>query len=346
MRRRPICRAIPLPLAAGALLVSACGGSSGGLSIADRANAVQTTAASNVLCTALTPFYWEIGDASGILASGQGGAGGSAVDPSVPIGVASASKLVFGAYALQRNTIEEIVAASDLAYLNFTSGYHSLSDVACDLTLTVSACFTASGDDAYAASDAGKFYYNGAHLQAYATLVAGLGPDYRSTVSTTPQLADDIQAAIGDVGLTYTTPGLAGGGKVAPSGYARFLRSVLSGTLAIGGHLGEHPVCAWTHHADCDALYSPVNESSPAAATNDVSDLKWHYSLAHWVEDDGTFSSPGAFGFYPWIDAAKKYYGLLARYDANTSASPPPYYASVLCGRALRAAWFSGTPTP
>src|SRR5262249_48883407 len=104
----------------------------------------------------------------------------------------------------------------------------------------------------------------------------------------------------------------------------------------------------WTHHSDCNALYSPVNESRPGMPTNDVSDEKWHDSIAHWVEEDGTFSSPGADGFYPWIDASKTYYGILARFDPSTQSSGedsgPAYYASVRCGRAIRNAWLNPPP--
>ena len=31
------------------------------------------------------------------------------------------------------------------------------------------------------------------------------------------------------------------------------------------------------------------------------------------VHGDGAFSSPGAFGFYPWIDSSKSYYGIISR---------------------------------
>ena len=327
-----------------------CGGSTGsgasggnpdgaGIDVGRRTQAAKETVASSAHCTSLTPFYWEIGDVSGALASGQGGDGSGTVDPSAPMAVASASKLLFGAFALQQQSLDQIVASGGVPYLNFTSGYDNLSELACDVTATVAGCFGARGNDALTAADVGKFFYNGGHLQAYATKLAGLGPDYRSTLSGTPQLADDIQAQIGQIGLTYTTPGLAGGGKVSPEGYALFLRKILSGSLKIKDHLGEHQVCAWTHHSDCDALFSPVNESSPSSTTNDVSDYRWHYSLAHWVEDDGSFSSPGLFGFYPWIDRSKTYYGIVARYDAATNS---PSFASVVCGQMIRAAWMTG----
>jgi hypothetical protein len=96
-------------------------------------------------------------------------------------------------------------------------------------------------------------------------------------------------------------------------------------------YLGTHAVC--TNPATCStALYSPV----PSVES-------WHYSLAHWVEDDpsvgdGSFSSAGAFGFYPWIDASKTYYGILARY----SLAPGAYIQSVYCGRTIRKAWMTG----
>jgi hypothetical protein len=62
------------------------------------------------------------------------------------------------------------------------------------------------------------------------------------------------------------------------------------------------------------------------------------------VEDDaagdGSFSSPGAFGFYPWIDAARKHYGIVARYELSSDA----YLHSVLCGQPIRKAFLSGVP--
>jgi hypothetical protein len=66
----------------------------------------------------------------------------------------------------------------------------------------------------------------------------------------------------------------------------------------------------------------------------------WHYGLGHWIEDDpatgdGSFSSPGAFGFYPWISADRALYGVVARKSIGS-------WRSVLCGRAIRKAWQTG----
>jgi len=50
---------------------------------------------------------------------------------------------------------------------------------------------------------------------------------------------------------------------------------------------------------------------------------------------DGAYSSPGAFGFYPWIDRTKSYYGVVA--PKMTGA-----LNSVYCGRLIRKAWMTG----
>ena len=83
----------------------------------------------------------------------------------------------------------------------------------------------------------------------------------------------------------------------------------------------------------------PANPS----ATPITSGANWHYSLGHWVEDDsalgddGAFSSTGAFGFYPWIDAARSHYGVLARVGLPGSGNE-----SAACGKLIRQAWLSG----
>ena len=112
--------------------------------------------------------------------------------------------------------------------------------------------------------------------------------------------------------------------------------------------LGSDPVCTTPNNPNCpSAVFSPINNSR-AGGPNNISDERWHYSLGHWVEDDptvgdGAFSSPGKFGFYPWIDASKSWYGVIARNDVvnvySTDPKKQPYVTSVACGRKMRAAW-------
>lgn len=99
----------------------------------------------------------------------------------------------------------------------------------------------------------------------------------------------------------------------------------------MGALLGSHPVC--TNPVTCAQAAStpvPLNQS-------------WHYSIGHWVEDDpvqgdGAFSSAGAFGFYPWIDAARRSYGVVARQDSV----PRSGLESQACGKLIRTAWATG----
>ncbi len=351
--------------AGAALFLASCGGggSSGGgedspvpapgPSLQQRIDAATNTSATNSICNTLTPYYWEIGDKSGVLASGAGGDNSTtAPNSSTTMFIASASKWLFGAYALQQTPYEQIKSAGNIKYLNFTSGYDNMGTLACVLQGSVAGCFGASSSNGglnsdFHAADVGRFYYNAGHLQAYANNIVGLGGYYDNPAPGTPKLADEVMAKIGqDIAIEYSNPAPAGGIKTSAANYAVFLRKILSGSLAIANHLGADKVCAWTGASDCDALSSPINGTN-----NVISNEKWHYSIAHWVEDDpsvgdGAYSSAGLYGFYPWIDSSKTYYGMVARYDSNIAPADPklaPYNTSVNCGRLLRKAWLSGS---
>jgi CubicO group peptidase (beta-lactamase class C family) len=177
-------------------------------------------------------------------------------------------------------------------------------------------------------------------MQKHAVLMGlgSLGPD---------GLALAVQQALapalgGDWHLDYSQAMPAGGGVMSAADYARFLRGLLDGRLQLGTLLGRHAVCTNPQSCPNEAVKTPIpgNES-------------WHYSLGHWVEDDpqvgdGAFSSPGAFGFYPWISADRRLYGLVAREQRSgvLSGDPgdKPAVASVACGREIRAAWTDGQP--
>ncbi len=336
------------------------GGNNGGTTLTNqqRAAAATTTADNDALCTSLTPFYWEIGDGTGALVSGTGGDNsGTPPNSTTLMAIASASKWVFSSYALEKLDVSNSnpLTTAEVQYLNFTSGYVNQDDATCFTTNTVGGCFSASnllggtnGDQTVA--DQGHFFYNGGHMQAMAVNVFTLGGDYINVGSNTPKLNTEIMGVIGQgVTLYYSNPSLAGGVATTAGDYATFLRAILNGDLRMKDYLTADVVCAHANSSDCPtAIYSPINQSAPGEPNN-VSDEAWHYSLGHWIEDDptagdGAFSSPGADGFYPWIDASVTYYGILARYDNDSSAGPgqEPYVLSVYCGRAIRKAWLTG----
>lgn len=274
-------------------------------------------------CSTIGNFYWEVGDRVTALASGS-----VSPDTTQPgytadsvMSIASASKWIYAAYVVQR---QPTLSDDDIKFLTFRSGYTDFQT--CLPGQTVQQCEAMLNNGTYEAANDGKFYYNGGHMEKHATLLGLGGLDSAA-------LADEIRSQIGrDVVLAYSQPQLAGGVVTSPANYARFLRKMLDGTLTLGTQLGTHAVC--TNPSTCaDAVYTPIPQTE--------SD---HYSIGHWVEDDpqlgdGSFSSAGAFGFYPWIDHDKRYYGIVARRTPNEGTG----YESAQCGRDIRAAWMSGT---
>jgi hypothetical protein len=360
---RPVLHPIAL-LAVSALLLSACGGGGGGgggggsdagsaadtatteapaaatapaaqpqavvsptLTVTDRqrAAAAATTSqnAANA-CAAIRPFYWEVGNRDGKLVSGSVASSTTNLmySGSTAMSIASASKWVYGAYVAQKQG--GALSDGDRKFLEMRSGYVSLQS--CDPGQTVDSCLAAQNNGAYTPAADGLFDYDSGHMEKHASLL-GLGAMKNAA------LAAEIQSQIGsDVALAYTQPLLAGGLRMTPDAFALFLRKMLGGQLVMGSLLGSGAVC--TNAATCgtnQAIYAPVPSTE-----------SWHYSLAHWVEDDplvgdGAFSSAGAFGFYPWIDASKTNYGIVARVAQSGSG-----YASAQCGRLIRKAWATG----
>ena len=310
-------------------VLAACGGGGGdspaGPSDAQRVAAATATAQSSSNgCASMAPFYWEIGDRTARLAAGSVNASGNALSytSSTLMPIASASKWLYAGYVVQKR--QGVLSVSDIEFLNFRSGYTNFS--ICLPGQTIDSCLAYLNNGVYSAATDGQFDYGGGHMQKHASL-EGLG------AADNAALAAAVRAQIGtDIALAYSQPQPAGGGVSTADDYARFLRKLLGGTLWMGAALGTHPVC--TNPTTCPAGQTistpvPLNES-------------WHYAVGHWVEDDpavgdGAFSSPGAFGFYPWVDASKTWYGVLARRDSAGGGAD-----SVDCGRLIRKAWVSG----
>ncbi len=283
------------------------------------AAAAATAQSSSNACAAVQPFYWEVGDRSARLASGSVNAAGNATvyTSSSLMSIASASKWMYGAYVVQKR--QGALTAADIKFLNFQSGYTNFSQ--CLPTQTVDDCEAYQNNGVHSDATDGKFSYGGGHMEKHASL-EGLGPMGDAALST------ELRSQIGtDVNVTYSQPQPAGGLVTTADDYALFLRKILAGSLVMNAALGTHPVC--TNPSTCaTAVNTPVpsNES-------------WHYSIGHWVEDDpvvgdGAFSSAGAFGFYPWIDASKSWYGVLARREGAGEGIDSAY-----CGRLIRKAW-------
>ena len=328
------------------------------LILAQRQSAANTTAQSTTnYCYAIRPYYFEIGDTGGAQSSGTvPSSAAGALNSGTPMNIASASKWMYAAYAVERYGATHLLPY-DIKYLTMTSGYHLLDDP-CDDSQTVYDCLTYKSNDKYIPEDDGYFYYDGAHFEVHA--VSGnypIGGVARSGIrlgnDDDRDLAPELENVLGlDLyTLGFTKPVLAEGVYTEPTSYAIFLRKILNGTLQISSLLGSHAVCTNTDRDgpyNCPtSLYTPIPEQEA-----------WHYSLGHWVEDDpnvgdGAFSSAGAHGFYPWVwkdplNPSNAWYGMIARdvgdlseQDAQTGLGEG--WNSALCGRQIRKAWLSGT---
>jgi CubicO group peptidase (beta-lactamase class C family) len=291
----------------------------GGLAV--QIQAATATATTNAACTAITPFYWEIGDQGSVIASGQAGVAFSAT---TKMEIASATKFYFGAYVVER--LAANLGSADYKAMTMRSGYASFSYDACLTTTTVDDCFHAGQNATYTAAKDGIFNYGGGHFQKYAEDL-GLGADDSTA------LAAEFAGVLGnELNISFRYPQLAAGMQMSAANYRLFLQKVLAGGLELHDHLGENPVATACPDPTTGNCYSPAPEA-------------WHYSWGHWIEDDsskpfndGAFSSPGFYGFYPWIDAGKRYYGIVARYQISQTA----YVESVQCGRRIRKAFLDG----
>jgi hypothetical protein len=273
-------------------------------------------------CSLIRPFYWEVGDGAGRKVAGALTSSSSTVtyNAKTPLPYTSASKWLYGAYVAERRSGK--LSADDVKMLTLRSGFHSLSF--CAPWQTVDQCLAYGSNDDYDASADGKYFYDGAHLQKHAS-VFGLG------AKTAAGLANAVKAKLGDdIAINYNQPQPAGAATGTPDDYGRFLRKLLNGQLFLSSLLGSNAVCTSPRVCPGQAMFNPM----PA-------DEAWEYSIAHWIESDplkgdGAFSSPGVSGFYPWIDASRTYYGIVARNVTNG------VHESVHCGQQIRAAWLTG----
>ena len=289
------------------------------LSVQQRVAAASQTALTAAACVAVQPFYWQIGNASGV----QGGAsvGSSAAKPDTVMQIASASKWTWGACMVQKG-----ISTADVPYLNFTSGYCNMVEQDFPSDATVDSVLYTGNNAAQTSLAVGKFLYNGGHMQMQAH-------DQFLGADGTQGFASDLQRVIVNMGFLCSQPVPSGGIMASANQYAAFLRAILGGQLKMHDSLGTYAVPTNPLFHPGQALGGPMPD-----------DEDMHYSLGHWVEDDpvkgdGAFSSAGAFGFYPWIDATKQWYGIVARTTTASNAG----VASMYAGRAIRKAWMTGT---
>lgn len=352
------------------------------------------TADNNTTCTALYPFYWEIGNASGPIVADLYYTGNPVNQPpsnNPQLGAATAgtdmqydssSKWFTGIYVDQIRA--GVLLTADIAALTQSDGDANSAQDTCPASDDLPTCLAILNTNVYNPSTApnapcpstrypagnpnpqlnqgcnqpqsytlslsvGYFYYSGSHFMNELennTTLSGAGV-YRQNITAAyvAELTNGCACTLtgNTCGAPFTSgtqlPELCaayqsntfrfGGTNVAGQinstavAYRSVLKGILSHQLYAYLDLDTHLICTnpggnYTNNppggANCNAVYGPITT------------VNQHYSIGHWVEDwynsssqygDGAYSSPGAKGYYEWIDITQTYYGVVARVANN-----------------------------
>jgi hypothetical protein len=291
------------------------------------------TANTSASCTSLGNFYWELGNGTAPL---FGFSKGTNVSATTVIPIASASKWLYASAYLQARGYVNLTA-EEKRRLNFTSGFIDERSTLCgDPGTTVSACY---GPDyknvSFRPAVHGQFFYNGGHMQKLALddIGAKQGTGVLSVMDwLNNRLGTTLPESDSDVAV-------AGGFSGSAAHYRVFLMKLLTHQYEMSTRLTADAVPAYS--GGPNVAFTPWTESAQA-----------YYGLGHWIERDlvnGVWtvtghSSPGAFGFYPWVNAARTRYMLLAR--SRQLFGNEEGEKSRACAQAIRKAYDSGVPQP
>lgn len=315
---------------AGGLLMASPGTSRAALTVYEQA--AVDTANTSPDCTSLGDFYWEVGNGTAKL---FGFSRGSSVTETTVMPLASASKWLYAtAYVQSKGYVN--LSEAEKKRLNFTSGYLESTNATCgDAGTTVSACYGPSYKNvSYQLLQDGHFFYDGGHMQKLALDDMGA-----RTGTGLASIIDWLNAQLGtSLPQSPSAVAVAGGFWGSAAHYRVFLRNLLNNQYAMSVRLNADAVPAWP--GGPGVTYTPWKVGQAA------------YGLGHWVERELVsdawrvtgHSSPGLFGFYPWVEAGKSQYMILARLRVNDAGGEGEL--SRICAHQIREAYELGVPQP
>jgi len=252
--------------------------------------------------------------------------------PDTRVAIASASKMVSGLVlfdAVRRGELTLDSTTGDVLQwtganatitlrqlLSFTSGLEREDSCTVRPLITLADCVATIRDAPVLAAPGVQFDYGSTHLQVAARMAEV------ASGKTWAQLFDDtLRVPLGlDAGVAYftapmqtigtTNPLIAGGLRTSMKEYANFLALVFHRGTSRGLTIGTP---ALYDEQAREVSPAPIIDYSPVQAIG----LPYHYGLTAWLGcgtpatgcDD--LSSPGAFGFTPWLDRAAGYYAIL-----------------------------------
>ena len=278
------------------------------------------------LASSTADLYIIIGNRSGVVYRFQKGS----FSPTAPVLLASASKLLAGVTIMrlvdrgvmrlddhpQRYLPWWTTSAADSRsqvtlqqLLSFTSGFNSdesTSGCYADAASTTAACARSLYDAGVATPPGASFAYGPAHMTiAAAMAAAATGKSWNQIVADEVTTPLGMTATVNDF-PSPANPRIAGGASSTIEDYARLMAAMLGGNLVV------LPNFIQDRTAGTATAYTPI-----APVFGD-----WHYALGSWRECDAVpfasacasqqlVSSPGAFGWTPWIDLDRGYWAII-----------------------------------
>ncbi len=292
--------------------------------------AAVNTANTSQDCASLGDFYWEVGDAA---AKRFGFSRGASVTETTVMPLASASKWLYASAYLQEKGYLNLTAAQKKR-LNFTGGFIEGNDlnICGEPGTTVAVCYGPGYKDvSYRLFQDGKFFYDGGHMQKLAVDDMG-GRTGTGFASVTDWLNNQLGTGFPE---SASAVAVAGGFRGSAAHYRLFLQNLLNSQYTMSVRLNADDVPAYPGGAN--VTYTPWR-----------GDLPVHYGLGHWIEREPVngaitvtgHSSPGKFGFYPWVNASRSQYMLLAR--ARNDSATFEGQMSRECAHRIRVAYSTG----
>lgn len=254
------------------------------------------------------------------------------------VAVASASKLVSGVVLFRLidqgflsldSTTAQVLGWSGpngaitlRQLLSFTSGLAPANLCTSAQGSTLADCVATISQAAVAAPPATRYDYGSTHLHAAGRMAEVVtGASWNAVFAQ--QLRDPLGISNEAQYYTFprqaigtTNPLIAGGLRMTMNEYAKVLRVV----FAKGQVIGAPQISSALFDAQSRQPYPNVTiGSSPAGANG----FDFKYGLTAWLECTTpatgceSLSSPGAFGFTPWIDRAAGYYAILGMETAD-----------------------------
>ena len=201
--------------------------------------------------------------------------------------------------------------------LSFTSGLPREAECTLRQTITLAECVDEISLMALMAAPGTRYDYGSTHLHVAARMAevitgAPWADVFEAQLKTPLGLGADLRwFSAPRLGLGTSNPLIAGGLRATMNEYARVLQLEFNRGTYQGNRLISDALFT---AQGTEPFPNAVIGVSPFASAG----LNFHYGLSAWLEcappavNCGVLSSPGAFGFTPWVDREGGYYAIIA----------------------------------